>query len=128
VQSRRRHYLAAWKRGVRRKLTGGKLFQRAKDDATRTTISLSRRQVRATSRAGNFLGGSRAFLSSGVPERSPGAREWPVLSGRMKDLIQTKSRSRRRHWAVFVHPDEKKTSWGPHRGTAGDALTDGAYE
>jgi hypothetical protein len=38
----------------------------------RTTTGLSRRQVGATRRAGNFLDVSRAFVSSGLPERTPG--------------------------------------------------------
>jgi hypothetical protein len=60
--------------------------------------------------------GSRAFVSSGVPERSPGGRGWPGLSRRMKGLIRTKSTSQGRDWAVFVHPDGKKGSWGPRQG------------
>jgi hypothetical protein len=59
--------------------------------------------------------GSRAFLSSGVPESSPRGRGWPGHSGRMKGW--TKSRSQGRGWAVFVHPDEKKPSWGARRET-----------
>ena len=58
----------------RRMQTGGRLLQRAEDDAMRTTIGFSRRQVGATRRAGSFLAVSRAFVSSGVPERSLGGR------------------------------------------------------
>jgi hypothetical protein len=43
----------------------------AEDETMRTTTAHSRRQVRATRRAGIFLAGLRAFLSSGVPERAP---------------------------------------------------------
>jgi hypothetical protein len=60
---------------VRRRLTGGRLLQRAEDDAMRMTICLSRRQVGSTRRAGTFLDVSRAFVSSGLPERVPEDRE-----------------------------------------------------
>jgi hypothetical protein len=50
----------------------------------RTTTAHSHRKVRATRRAGIFLAFSRAFLSSGVPERAPEGRGWPGLAGWMK--------------------------------------------
>jgi hypothetical protein len=74
----------------------------------RTTTVLSRRQVGATRRAGTFLAVSRAFLSSGVPERAPEGRGWPGLAGWMKTQIRAKTRNRGRDWAVFRRPDEKK--------------------
>jgi hypothetical protein len=40
---------------------------------------------------------SHAFVSSGVPDRALGTRGWPGLSRWMKDLIQTKTRFRRRY-------------------------------
>jgi hypothetical protein len=49
-------------------------LQRAEDDAMRTTIGLSRRQIGATRRAGTFLDISRAFVSSGLPGASSGRR------------------------------------------------------
>ena len=39
---------------------------------------------------------SRAFVSSGVPNRASGTRGWHGLSGRMKGLIRTKTRNRGR--------------------------------
>jgi hypothetical protein len=47
----------------------------AEDDAMRTTTALSRRQVGATGHAGTFLAVSCAFISSGVPERTPKAED-----------------------------------------------------
>jgi hypothetical protein len=47
----------------------------------RTTTGLSRRQVGATRRAGTFLGVSRAFVSSGLPERAPGGGEGGAGAG-----------------------------------------------
>jgi hypothetical protein len=72
--------LAAWLDVHRRQL-----LQRAEDDARErrrcaedetmmTTTDLSRRQVGATRRAESFFAVSRAFLSSGVPERAPEGR------------------------------------------------------
>jgi hypothetical protein len=107
-------HLAAW-RDVHR----WQLLQRAEDDARerrrctedetmRTTTDLSRRQVRATRCAGSFFAILHAFLSSGVPERVPEGRGWPGLAGWMKAQIWAKSRNRRRDWADFRRPDEKK--------------------
>jgi hypothetical protein len=56
-----------------------------------TMTALSRRQVGATRRAGNFLAISCAFLSSGVPERAPEGRGWPGLAGWMKAQIRAKT-------------------------------------
>jgi hypothetical protein len=82
----------------------------------RTTTGLSRRQVGAKRRAGTFLGVSRAFVYSGLPERVPGGRGWHGLAGWMKAQIRAKTRNRGRDWAVFRHPNEKKrlsgASWG----------------
>jgi hypothetical protein len=50
----------------------------------RMTTVHSRRQVWATPRAKIFLAFSRAFISSGVPERVPEGRGWPRLAGWMK--------------------------------------------
>jgi hypothetical protein len=58
-----------WKLRVRRQA----FTERAEEDAMRTTIGLSRRQVGATRRAGTFLDVSRAFVSSGHPKRARGA-------------------------------------------------------
>jgi hypothetical protein len=105
---------------------GGRLLQRAEDeirgrrrcaedDAIRATTELSHRQVGATRRAGTFLGVSRAFVSSGVPERTPGGRGWRGLAGWMKAQIRAKTRNRGCDWAVFHRPDEKRLP-GPRRG------------
>jgi hypothetical protein len=51
-----------------------RLLQRAEDDAMKTTIGFSRRQVGATRRAGTFLDASRGFVSYGLPKRTPGIR------------------------------------------------------
>jgi hypothetical protein len=74
----------------------------------RMTTALSRRQVRATRRAGTSLGFSRAFVSSRLPERGPGGRGWPGLAGSMKAQIRVKTRNRGCDWAIFRRPDEKK--------------------
>jgi hypothetical protein len=50
----------------------------------RMTTAHSRRQVGATRRVEIFLTFSRAFISSGVPERVPEGRGWPGLAGWMK--------------------------------------------
>jgi hypothetical protein len=84
--------------------------------------ALSRRQLGATRRAGSFLAVSRAFLSSGVPERAPEGRGWPGLAGWMKAQIRAKKRNRGRDWAVFRRPDEKKGDGGLAGLVAGDAL------
>jgi hypothetical protein len=42
------------------------------------------------------------------PRALPGGSGWPGLSGRMKSLIRTKTRSRGHGWTVCVHTDEKK--------------------
>jgi hypothetical protein len=89
--------IAAWLAVHRRQL-----LQRAEDDARgrrrcaedetmRTTTALSRRQVGTTRRAGIFLAVSRAFLSSGVPERAPEGRRCLGLAG----WIRPKSRRKR---------------------------------
>jgi hypothetical protein len=83
--------------------------------AARRAARRSCRQVGATRRAGRFLAVSRAFLSSGVPERAPGGRGWPGLAGWMKAQIRAKSRNRGRDWAVFRRPDENKGCRGPRR-------------
>jgi hypothetical protein len=106
--------LAAWLAVHRRQL-----LQRAEDDARgrrrcaedetmRTTTALSRRQVRATRRAGNFLTVSRVFLSSGVPERAPEGRGCPGLAGWMKAQIRAKTRIRGHGWTIFRRSNEKK--------------------
>jgi hypothetical protein len=77
----------------------------------RTTTALSRRQVGASRRAGNFLAVSRAFLSSRVPERAPEGRGWHGLAGWMKAKIRAKTGIREHDWADFRRPDKKK--WGP---------------
>jgi hypothetical protein len=64
------------------------------DDAMRTTNALSRQQVGATRRTGSFLAVPRAFLSSGVPERTPEDRGWPGFAGWMKVQIRAKRRNR----------------------------------
>jgi hypothetical protein len=69
----------------------------------------SRRQVRATRRAGIFLAVSHTFLSSGVPERAPEGQGWPGLAGWMKAQI------RGRDWADLRCPDEKKRVPGPRQ-------------
>jgi hypothetical protein len=81
----------------------------------RTTTTHSRRQVGATRRARIFLAFSRAFLSSGVPERAPEGRGWPGLVGWMKAQIRAKTRIRGRDWADLRHPDEKKGCRGPRQ-------------
>jgi hypothetical protein len=96
-------------------LCGGGGRRCTEDDAMRTTTALSRRQVGATRCAGTFLGVSRAFVSSGVPERTPGGRGWPGLAGWMKAQIRVKTRNRGRDWALFRRPDEKKGCRGPRR-------------
>jgi hypothetical protein len=63
-----------------------------------------------------------AFLSSGVPERAPGDRGWPGLTGWIKAQIPGKTRNRGRDWAEYRHPDVKNDRRGPSRGTDGDAL------
>jgi hypothetical protein len=88
----------------------------------RTTTDLSRRQVGATRRAGTFLAVSRAFLSSGVPERAPEGRGWPELAGWMKSQIRAKTRNRGRDWAVFCRSDKKKSAEGLAGTMARDAL------
>jgi hypothetical protein len=105
--------LAAWLDVHRRQL-----LQRTEDDARgrrrcvedetmRTTTELSRRQVRAIRLAGIFFATSRAFLSSGVPERASEGRGWTGLAEWMKAQIRAKSRNRGRDWANFRRPDEK---------------------
>jgi hypothetical protein len=89
----------------------------AEDDTMRTTTALSRRQVGATRRTGNFLAVLRAFLSSGVPERAPEGRGWPGLTGWMKAQIRAKTRNRGRDWAVFRRLDEKKRVSGASPGS-----------
>jgi hypothetical protein len=92
--------LAAWLAVHRRQL-----LQRAEEDARgrrrcaedetmRTMTALSRRQVGATRRAGNFLAVSRAIFSSGVPECVPEGHGWPGLAGWMKGQIRVKTRIR----------------------------------
>jgi hypothetical protein len=93
---------------------------RREEDAMRTTTALSRRQVGATRRAGSFLAVSRAFLSSGVPERALEGRGWPGLAGWMKAQIRAKSRNRERDWTVS---EEKKCVGGLVSLVSGDALT-----
>jgi hypothetical protein len=88
----------------------------------RTTTDLSRRQVRATRRAGSFFAVSHAFLSSGVPERAPEGRGWPGLIGWMKAQIRAKSRNRGRDWAVFPVRIKKQGVRSLVRLVAGDAL------
>jgi hypothetical protein len=85
----------------RRSLIGGRLLQRAEDNVIRTTVSLSRRQIGATRRAGTgtFLDDSRAFVSSIIPEGAPRGRVWHGLAGWMKSQIQAKTRIRGRDWA-----------------------------
>jgi hypothetical protein len=89
----------------------------------RTTTALSRRQVGATRRAENFLAVSRAFLSSGVPERAPEGRGWSGLAEWMKAQIRAKTRIRRHDWTDFRRPDEKMGARGLAGLVAGDALT-----
>jgi hypothetical protein len=88
----------------------------------RTTTAHSRRQVRATRRAGIFLAFSRAFLSSGVPEHAPEGRGWPGLAGWMKAQIQAKTRIRGRDWADLRCPDEKMGARGLVGRVSGEAL------
>jgi hypothetical protein len=58
-----------------------------------------------------------AFLSFGVPERTPGGRGWPGLSGWIKALFRRKMRNRRSGWAELRRSDERKKGVrGPHRG------------
>jgi hypothetical protein len=72
---------------------------------------------------GIFLDFSRAFLSSGVPERAPEGRGWRGLAGWMKAQIRAKTRIRGRDWADLHRPDEKKMSTGSLVGRVnGDAL------
>jgi hypothetical protein len=89
----------------------------------RTTTAHSRRQVGATRRAGIFLAFSRAFLSSGVPERAPKGRGWPGLAGWMKAQIRAKTRIRGRDWADLRRLDEKKGAGGLVERVSGDALS-----
>jgi hypothetical protein len=42
---------------------------------------------------------SRAFISSGLPERASGGRGWPGLFGWIKGLFWGKTRNRGRGWA-----------------------------
>jgi hypothetical protein len=74
----------------------------------RTTTAHSRQQVGATRRAGIFLAVSRAFLSSGVPERAPEGRGWSGLAGWMKAQIRAKTRIRGHDWTDLRHPDKKR--------------------
>jgi hypothetical protein len=85
----------------------------------KTTIGFSRRQVGATSHAGSFLGVSRAFVSSRLPERSRGMTCTPRMD---KSPNPDENEDPGARLGRFIHPD-KKSVLGPSRETAGDALS-----
>jgi hypothetical protein len=77
----------------RQRLIGGRLLQRAVDDAMRTAISLSRRHIGATRRAGTFVDNSHIFVSSGIPEHVPREGGGVTWARRIDESpIQTKTR------------------------------------
>ena len=101
---------------VRGELTGGSLYCARKTMRVPLTGRLhlcGEAEAKARER---FLGVSRAFASSGLPERAPVGRGWPGLAGWMKAQIRVKTRNRGRDWAEFRRPDEKKGCRGPRRG------------
>jgi hypothetical protein len=67
---------AAWKLRIGRRLIGVRLLPHGSrcDEDDDLSLSLSRRQIGPTRRAGAFLDDSRTFVSSGLPERAPGVR------------------------------------------------------
>jgi hypothetical protein len=85
---------------------GGRLLQRAEEDAMRTTTGLSRRQVGATRRAGTFSAFPAHLFPPDSPS-APGGPGWPGLIGWIKAQIRTKTR-RLRDLTIFYRPDEKK--------------------
>jgi hypothetical protein len=89
--------------------------RRDDEDDDRPTTAYSHRKVGSTRRAGIFVAFSRAFLSSGVPERAPEGRGWPGLAGWMKAQIRAKTWIRGRDWADLHRPDEKNGCRGPRR-------------
>jgi hypothetical protein len=80
----------------------------AEDETMTTTTALSRRQLGATRRAGNFLAVSRAFLSFGVSERASEGRGWPRLAGWMKAQIRAKTRIQDTTRLIFAIRMKKK--------------------
>jgi hypothetical protein len=64
-----------------------------------------------------------AFLSSGVPKRTPGDQGWPGLAGWMKAQIRGKTKNRGHNWDDFRRPDEKRAAEGLAGTMAGDTLT-----
>jgi hypothetical protein len=96
--------------------------RRDDEDDDRPMTARSRRQVGATRRAGIFVAFSRAFLSSGVPERAPEGRGWSGLAGWMKAQIRAKTRIQGRDWADLRRPDEKNARRGLVGRVSGDAL------
>jgi hypothetical protein len=90
----------------------------------RTTIALSRRQVGATRRAGTFIGFSRAFVSSGLPERAPGGLgiAWARRMDESPNPGENEEPGAR--LGLFRRPD-KKMAVGGLGFMAGDALRSG---
>jgi hypothetical protein len=92
-------------------MRAGKTMRGRRDDEDddRPLSPTGRGHTTRGERAGIFVDFSRAFLSSGVPERAPEGQGWRGLAGWMKAQI------RGRDWADLRRPDEKNAYRRPRR-------------